>query len=644
MDMKNSTKIIQNIRMLCADMVEQANSGHPGAPLGLAVAFFVLYSNHFNFDPDDSQNKYRDICILSNGHACAIQYVMNYFMGYLAIDDLKMFRQIHSKTPGHPEKNKFGIEITTGPLGQGIANAVGFAIALNKRNTEGFNTSDDGLNRMKIKSGEYLANDQRVYCFFGDGCYQEGISHEAFSVAAHYKLSNLTFIYDYNEITIDGSTSLSMSDDPVLRFKSLGFYVVEVDGDNDIQGIDAALGLRKDMPVMIILKTTIGKDSALEGSSKAHGAPLGRENIEKLREKYGFAKFEICKEAEQHFSSIRLKMKQFFGNANKTLTKKSTPERSEIKIPEFSSDKKTSTRQHCHNALNYFSSKYPLFGGSADLTPSNLTKWENSVEYTPENRSGNYIRYGIREHAMFAIMNGIAAVGDYIPFGGTFLNFVTYGFTPVRLAALSNLHTVYILTHDSIGLGEDGPTHQPIEVLPLLRATPNLVTIRPADGRETYHALKYALDTQSPTALILSRQNLPEISTTSQDILKGAYFVKKVENEKLRFLATGSEVSLCLAAAEILDKKNIPTSVVSFPSFELFEKQCREYKNEILSSTVRISVEMSSTFGWHKYANHCIGIDSFGLSGRANDLLKFFGFTPERISSKALEIISENEK
>ncbi|KAG0418685.1 Transketolase 1, partial [Dictyocoela roeselum] len=297
MDMKNSTKIIQNIRMLCADMVEQANSGHPGAPLGLAVAFFVLYSNHFNFDPDDSQNKYRDICILSNGHACAIQYVMNYFMGYLAIDDLKMFRQIHSKTPGHPEKNKFGIEITTGPLGQGIANAVGFAIALNKRNTEGFNTSDDGLNRMKIKSGEYLANDQRVYCFFGDGCYQEGISHEAFSVAAHYKLSNLTFIYDYNEITIDGSTSLSMSDDPVLRFKSLGFYVVEVDGDNDIQGIDAALGLRKDMPVMIILKTTIGKDSALEGSSKAHGAPLGRENIEKLREKYGFAKFEICREA-----------------------------------------------------------------------------------------------------------------------------------------------------------------------------------------------------------------------------------------------------------------------------------------------------------------------------------------------------------
>ncbi|KAG0440218.1 Transketolase 1 [Dictyocoela muelleri] len=642
--METSWKIIKNIRMICADMVEEAKSGHPGAPLGLAGAFFMLYSNHFNFDPDDSQNKNRDILVLSNGHACAIQYVMNYFLGYLTIEDLKMFRKINSKTPGHPERNEYGIEITTGPLGQGIANAVGFAIALSKRNIKHTKSDDEAIEGKKLKRVVDLKNEQRVYCFFGDGCYQEGLSHEAFSIAAHYKLSNLTFIYDFNGITIDGPTSLSMSDDPILRFKSMGFFVVEVDGDNDLDGIDSALGLRKDVPVMIILKTTIGKDSSLEGNQKCHGEPLGSANIEKLRQKYKFEKFEICEEAKKHFLSVCEKMREKFKKL--VVAEKNIPkinDQCNLKIPKFLPDKKTSTRQHFHNALNLFGKNYPLFGGSADLTPSNLTKWDDSVEYTAENRNGNYIRYGIREHAMFAIMNGIAAVGDLIPFGGTFLNFVTYGFTPLRLAAMSNLHTIYILTHDSIGLGQDGPTHQPIEVLPLLRATPNLVTIRPADGMETYHALKYALDSKSPTALILSRQNLAEISTTSAELLKGAYFVKKAENETLCLVATGSEVSLCLEAAKILDDKKIFTSVVSFPSFELFEKQSDEYKKKILGSKLRISVEMSSTLGWMKYVHHCIGIDRFGLSGPLDDLLEFFGFTPQKIADRVQEILKNHD-
>ncbi|KAK1350162.1 Transketolase [Hamiltosporidium tvaerminnensis] len=638
---------INNIRVLCAEMVEEAKSGHPGAPLGLAPFVYILFKNYIRFDPEDSKWINRDIFIFSNGHACTLEYVIRHLCGYkIGLEDLKKFRQLGSITPGHPEFGVTdGVEASTGPLGQGISNAVGYAIALEK---------------MKLYNKESLfIFDNRVYCIFGDGCYQEGISHEAFALAGHLKLSNLTFIYDSNKITIDGPTSLSMSDDSVLRFKSYGFEVEIIeDGDSDLKKMEEILNKKITKTKVIILNTTIGKFSELEGNAKVHGAPLGMENLKKLKEKLNFGeeKFLVKNEVKEIFKEVIQRNKENRKVWNEKIKKYRIKfpeiydeifrkEKTVLKISYENQSGKIATRKHFSDALNENISKFKhLIGGSADLTPSNLTKWKESEDFTAENRKGNYIRFGIREHAMMGICNGISYFGHHFVFCGTFLNFITYGFPSLRLACLTNLKVLYVMTHDSIGLGEDGPTHQPIEVLSLLRATPNLTVLRPADGRETRFCLKFAYEKDGPTVVCLSRQNLPDLNNSSIDLsYNGAYFIKESENPEIILISTGSEVCLALECAEILQKKNKKVSVVSMISFELFEKQSESYKQKILPpKVIKISIEASSTFGWQKYSNFQIGIDSFGKSAKYEDIYDYFGFTPDKLSDRILSLLQVN--
>ncbi|EPR79414.1 Transketolase [Spraguea lophii 42_110] len=615
--------IINNIRLLCADTVDRAQSGHPGAPMGLAPFAYVLFTDIFQYDPKNPNWVNRDIFILSNGHACALQYVCYHLLGFdITFEDLLNFRQFGSKTPGHPEISTPGVEVTTGPLGQGVANAVGFAIAL------------------KMMAQHQSGLDNKVYCVLGDGCFEEGISNEAFSIAGHYALNNLTFIYDYNGITIDGSTDLSVSENVENKFKAMGFEVLVVeDGNNDLEGIKQALLKQTKLPKLIILKTTIGYGSAIEGSEKLHGSPLKKEDLEEMHRKWGIKPFEILEETRNHFDVIRtrnLDNAAHWGNVNETVKK----EPINIKFNYKKENKKLATRKHFNNALNDIISEIPnLVGGSADLTPSNLTKWDGSDDFSKYNFYGRYLRYGIREHAMFAIMNGISSYGYHIPYSGTFLVFLLYGFTPVRLAAMSNLHTIYVLTHDSIGLGEDGPTHQPIEVLSLIRATPNLVDIRPADGTETRAALKYALENKKATTLILSRQKVPEIEeTTFEGLYKGGYFITKYENNTVTIISNGSELSIAISVSNILKEKNIFASVVSFPSFYLFEQQSNEYKNNILNkNTFIVSIEAQSTLPWYKYVDLAVGVDIFGSSGKYKDIYKNYGLTAESIVDRIIK-------
>jgi transketolase len=638
----NEWNVINNIRIICAEMVEEAQSGHPGAPLGLAPFLNVLFTRHLRSDPDDPKWMDRDFFILSNGHACAIQYVLLHLMGYdISLNDLKHFRQINSKVPGHPEKNITpGVEVTTGPLGQGIANAVGVAIAQQKMRV--YNEEDD------LFKG-------RVFCIFGDGCYQEGISWEAFSLAGHLKLDNLTFVYDFNNVTIDGPTSLSMSDDPIKRFEAMNLSVIVIeDGNEDLEAMDETLAKKSDRPKVIILKTSIGRGSRLENNAKVHGAPLGQDDINSLKAKFKMEeqKFTIRSETRLFYEKVREKNRRrrqewnLLKNRHQNIFDEIFPPMShELKNTYVPGSGSISTRKHFSNAINEFSSFLPnLLGGSGDLTPSNLTRWKDAKDFTSVNRKGNYIRFGIREHGMCGIMNGIAAYGVHIPFGGTFLNFITYGFPSVRLAAMSKLRVIYVLTHDSIGLGEDGSTHQPIEVFALLRATPNLVVIRPCDGIECRFALKYGVErVDGPTAISLSRHNVKEIPNTSFELSSyGAYYIREERDPDVIILATGSEVSMVSQAVEILRGRNIKASLVSFLSFEIFERQSQEYKNKILKKNVlKVSVEASSTFGWSKYSDLQIGIDTFGLSGKFEEIYEWFGLTPTKISEKISGFIDE---
>ncbi|XP_029166595.1 transketolase 1-like [Nylanderia fulva] len=647
-DMDDPWEVINNIRIICVEMVERARSGHPGTPLGLAPFVFKLFSDHLRFDPDDPSWIDRDVFILSNGHACALQYVMYHLIGYdISMDDLKSFRRVGSKTPGHPEREITpGIEVTTGPLGQGVANAVGVAIAQQKLRCH--NNGDP------LFSG-------KVYCIFGDGCYQEGISEEAFSIASHYNLNNLVFIYDSNKTTIDGPTSLSMTSDPVQRFKALNFEIVHVvDGNEDIKSMGEALSRNSDRPMVIILETSIGRGSKLEGDSKAHGEPLGKENVDDLKRKFGLmdGEFHIRECVYKHFKEIKEKNRKVRGEWNKLKSKYLSqngkkcnlmdikdifePEKINLEITYQPSNESIATRKHFSNALNEFAPHLKnLFGGAADLTKNVLTKWSGCVEFTRDDRSGSYIRYGIREHGMFGIMNGISSLGVHLPYGGTFLNFVTYGFPSVRLAALSSLRAIYVLTHDSIGLGEDGPTHQPIETLALLRATPNLVVFRPFDGLETRFSLRYAIERRGPTAIVLSRQNVSEISHSSlEKMSKGAYYLIEHKDPELIILSTGSEVPLSREVVELLHPRRV--SLVSFLSFELFEDQPLEYKNYVLPKDVpKVSIEALSTFGWHKYSDFQIGVDKFGMSGNYKEVFEYFEFTPNKLKERILLLLKD---
>lgn len=640
-------RIVKRMRILCAEMVQRANSGHPGAPMGLAPLGYVLFSKVLRISTNAPRWADRDVIILSNGHACALLYASLHFLGAMAMEDLKSFRQLGSRTPGHPEFGGF-VDATTGPLGQGIGQAVGYAIA--KKRMERFNREGHAL----FKS--------HVFCLVGDGCMQEGVSMESLSLAGHLSLNNITFIYDSNKVTIDGPTSLSVSENVEMKVAAMGIDVETIEDDEDIQRIEEALRARGSRPRMIVLKTIIGKGSKQEGTAKVHGSPLGAEDIQNMKKKWGFPEEEFLVEEEvyriykTHAATVRRECEEWHRqleayseafpeefkilNRNNFLSQGDIDDISELGLPRNISAEGISTREHLHKILNAWGPLIPnLVGGSGDLTPSTLTKWDGSKNVEAGNFAGEYLRFGIREHAMFAIVNGIAEHGWHIPFGSTFLNFVTYGFPALRIGALSKIQSIVFATHDSIALGEDGPTHQPIETLALLRATPNITVLRPCDGVETEASVLYALSRKAgPTVISLTRQKIPKVEGTSGiGLLRGAYILRDYpiaggRRNRVVLMATGSEVSLCCSVIEDVEKGgHFLVKVVSFPSMEIFDLQEEEYKRRVLEGDVTISVEALSTFGWRKYAGHNFGMDVFGASAPGPKVYEHFGFTPENL-------------
>ncbi|CAG8492094.1 7000_t:CDS:10, partial [Racocetra persica] len=600
--MTNSLDIltINTIRTLAADVVRKANSGHPGAPMGCAPLAHILFSRFITANPANPKWPNRDRFVLSNGHACALQYILLHILGYdLTMDDLKQFRQTDSKTPGHPESHLTpGIEVSTGPLGQGFSNAVGMAIA-QAHFAATFNKPCYDL----FTNYTYVIN--------GDGCLQEGVASEAASLAGHLKLGNLIVIYDDNYVTIDGNTNLSFTEDVLKRFESYGWHTQYIaDGDNDLEEIAAAIERAKkvtDKPSIIKIKTIIGIGSKHQGSEKVHGSPLAPDDIVEVKKKYGFDPeqfFHVPNEVYEYCKHFRERGAKAEAEWNQLLEKYCTeyPELgSEIKrrfsnklpdnwidhLPRYTpSDPPVATRKSSETVLNKIADVLPeLIGGSADLTPSNLTRWKTATEFQPEsgglgNYSGRYLRFGVREHGMAAALNGLASYGGIIPFGASFLNFISYGLGAVRLSALSCFRAIYIMTHDSIGLGEDGPTHQPIETAASLRALPNLLFLRPADGNEVSGAYLAAIQNiERPSVIALSRQNVPNLEGSSvEKTLKGGYVLKEADGAQIILVGTGTEVSIAVDAANLLEKDCIKARVVSLPSFELFEEQSLEYR------------------------------------------------------------------
>ena len=655
---------INTIRILAADMVQKANSGHPGAPMGCSPLAHVLFSRHFRACGKHPSWLNRDRFVLSNGHACALQYIFLHFLGYsMTMDDLKDFRQLDSKTAGHPENILTdGIEVTTGPLGQGIANAVGLALA-EVNLAANFNRPD------------FCLIDNFTFVLCGDGCLQEGISAEALSLAGHLKLGRLIVIYDDNKVTIDGETDLSFTEDVSKRFEAYGFHVEEVeDGDNSIESFHHAIERAKSnlqQPSLIRVKTTIGFGSKYQGTEKVHGAPLGLEEVCAVKEKLGFnpnASFFVSPEVYSFYQSVNreneskysqwhelfIKYKQQYPDLAGELERRMRQELNYDSLlsllPKFTSkDPEMATRKCSELVLNAIGNQLTeLIGGSADLTSSNLTKWKGSVDFQASTPNGRYIRYGVREHAMAAISNGIFAYGCFIPFCATFLNFIGYAQGAVRLSALSRFQVIYIMTHDSIGLGEDGPTHQPIEILSLLRATPNMLVFRPADGNEVSGAYFCALKANSsPSVICLSRQNLPQLEHSSRESVSyGAYVVKRFDqnsnaSKRLVFVATGSEVSICIEAAKLLEQDSaFNVQVISFPCFELFENQSNDYRMSVFpQGLLIISVEASATFGWSRYSHFHVGLDTFGASGPYKAVYEKFGITAPDLKTRAVQLM-----
>ncbi|KAH8426276.1 transketolase tktA [Aspergillus melleus] len=654
---------INTIRVLAVDATFKANSGHPGAPMGMAPVSHVLFNKFMNFNPQNPDWANRDRFVLSNGHGCMLQYALLHLFGYkVSMDDLKAFRQLDSITPGHPEAHDTpGVEVTTGPLGQGFANAVGLAIA----QAQAAGTYN--------KSGYNLFNNH-TYVYFGDGCAMEGIASEAASMAGHLKLGNLIGIYDDNGISIDGDTKCAFTEDVTKRFEAYGWHTVWVkDGDNDLEGIEAAIREAQsvtDKPTMIRLTTTIGFGSKLQGTGGVHGNPLKADDCEGVKQLFGFdpkqsfvvpqqvydlyhkrAAEGAAKEQEwsQLFQKYSAEHKAEGADLSRRLSGK-LPEGWEKSLPVYkSSDAAVASRKLSEAVLEKIHDVIPeLLSGSADLTGSNNTRWKNAVDFQPPEYgigdwSGRYLRYGVREHAMAAVMNGLAAYGLHIPAGGTFLNFVSYAAGAVRLSALSRVRVIHVATHDSIGLGEDGPTHQPIETLAHFRALPNCMVWRPADGNETSAAYYSALTSKhTPSILALTRQNLPQLEGNSiEAALKGAYPVIEASDAAVTLISTGSEVSICVEAANYLKEKHgVTARVVSVPCFEVFDAQDKAYKLKVLPDNIPVmSVEALSTMGWERYAHEQFGLNRFGASGPYKDVYKKFEFTPEGISKRALATI-----
>ena len=647
------------IRALSIDAIDKANSGHPGMPLGMADIAQVLWSDYLNYSPKNPNWINRDRFVLSNGHGSMLLYSLLHLTGYdLSLDEIKNFRQLHSKTPGHPESHLTdGVETTTGPLGQGLANAVGMAIAEK--------TLAATYNKKNFK-----IIDHNTYVFAGDGCLMEGISHEVCSLAGTLKLNKLIVFYDDNGISIDGKVDGWFTDDTVKRFKSYNWNVIaDVDGhsSNDlINSIERAL-TSQDQPTLICCKTKIGFGSpSKEGTASSHGAPFGDKETNLTKESLGWehGPFEIPDDIysawnriekgsalENQWGQIFDKYKIQYPNEGKELERRLSAElpdawiqSSQNFIKSCNEKKETiATRKASQNSIEAYAKVIPeMMGGSADLAASNLTMWSGSKEIK-EFSNGNYINYGVREFGMSAIMNGLSAHGGFIPYGGTFLTFSDYAKNAIRMSAIMNLKNIYVFTHDSIGLGEDGPTHQSIEHINSLRDIPNNTVIRPCDTLETAVAWKYALENKGPTCLVLSRQNCEFQNRTSEQIAlinKGAYILKDSDNIDIILIATGSEIGITMKASEDLESKGINTRVVSMLSAEIFDKQDITYKEEIFPPTIenRISIEAGSTSFWYKYVGlkgKVLGIDAFGESAPGNELLEYFGFTSQNIVEHA---------
>ncbi|KAB5554989.1 putative transketolase [Coniochaeta sp. 2T2.1] len=654
---------INTIRVLAADATFNANSGHPGAPMGMAPVAHVLFNKFMRFNPKNTKWLNRDRFVLSNGHGCMLQYALLHLYGYeLSIDDLKHFRHVDSITPGHPEAHDTpGIEVTTGPLGQGITNAVGLAIAQAHTGAV-FN-----------KPGFELVNNY-TYAFLGDGCLMEGVSSEASSLAGHLQLGNLIAIWDDNHISIDGDTNQAFTEDVAKRYESYGWHVEYVhDGDNDLEGIAAAIKKCqevKDKPSLIKLRTIIGFGSLKQGTHGVHGSPLKADDIKQLKEKFGFNPeqsfavpqevYDLCHKAaakgaaaEEEWNQLFAKYAEQYKAEHDDLvrrTKGELPEGWEKNLPVYTpNDPPVASRKLSETVLGKLINILPeLIGGSADLTGSNLTIWKGAVDFQPPSTglgdySGRYIRYGVREHAMGAIMNGIAAYGTLIPYGGTFLNFVSYAAGAVRLSSLSQVRVIWVATHDSIGLGEDGPTHQPIETLAHFRALPNMMVWRPADGNETSAAYYMAITQKhTPSILALSRQNLPNLEGSVIDkAIKGGYVLHEQEGADITLVSTGSEVCICIdAVKELKEKHNIKARVVSIPCFEVFDAQSKEYRLSVLPDGIpSMSVEVMSTMGWERYTHEQFGLNRFGASGAYKDVYKKFEFTPEGVAKRAVATV-----
>ncbi|MBR9647925.1 transketolase [Clostridium tyrobutyricum] len=652
---------INTIRILSVEAIEKAKSGHPGLPLGSAPIAYTLWAKGLKHNPKNPNWSNRDRFILSAGHGSALLYSILYLFGYeLTIDDLKQFRQWGSKTPGHPEYgHTIGIETTTGPLGQGIANGVGMAIA-------------EAYLAKKFNKPGYPVVDHNTYCLAGDGCMMEGISSEAASLAGTLGLGKLIVFYDSNNITIEGNTNIAFTENVGKRFESYGWQVLNINDGNDIKILETSLDVAKkefNKPTIIIVKTQIGYGCPeKQGKASAHGEPLGEENIKCTKRFLNWEhkeSFFVPEEVKDHMNKLIKNLEIEENKWNKLKTKYN------LEFPELAKEweiyhskdlpinllgnknfwsfqHEMSTRNASGKVINRLADKLTnLIGGSADLAPSNKTRMKNEGDFTKENRAGRNLHFGIREHAMSAIANGIYLHGGLIPYVSTFLVFSDYMKASMRLSALMKLPIIYVLTHDSIGVGEDGPTHEPIEQLASLRSIPNMTVYRPADAKETAAAWYYSLTNKnSPTSIVLTRQDVPLYDETGKDALRGAYILKdsKKEVPDLILMASGSEVELIYEAEKKLEKRGIDARVVSFPSFEVFENQDNKYKESILPKSVkkRLAVEAATSFGWYKYIGlegNIISIDHFGASAPAKELFNNYGFTVENVVSKALKLI-----
>lgn len=656
---------VQTIRFLSMDAIQKANSGHPGMPMGMAPAAYILWDRHLRYNPSNPLWLNRDRFVLSAGHGSMLLYSLLYLTGFdMPLEELKNFRQWASKTPGHPEcEPELGVEVTTGPLGQGISNSVGMAIA-----------------------GKYLANyfnrqgfpiiDHNVYTIAGDGCLEEGVSSETSSLAGHLGLDNLIVIYDDNHITIDGETKLAFTEDTAKRYEAYGWYVQVVEGDgNDMQAFEKALEnakQEKDRPSIIKLRTHIAYGSPnLQDKEKAHGSPLGEDEIKIIKENFGWDPEKTFHVPEEVLNQTRKavargerlesdwkEMFEEYSDKYPELARQfqqaasgSLPVELEELIPVFEAGDSIATRKASGKVLNAIMPKLPLvLGGSADLTPSNKTRFSDAKDFQRDARDGRYIRYGVREHAMGAILNGINTSTLLRAYGGTFLVFSDYMRPAIRLAAMSKHPTIFVFTHDSIGLGEDGPTHQAIEQLASLRSIPELLVIRPADANETAQGWKFIMEyKEGPVAILFTRQGVPVLDqnkfSPASNLSRGAYTLNSAHKPDVLLLASGSEVSVALQAAGQLAQENITAQVVSMPCWELFEQQPPDYKDSVLPPSVkaRVGIEAGVEQGWRKWLGEkgiFVGLSGFGASAPGKVCYEKFGITAENVVKAAKKTIS----